>query len=176
MLGGLAVGTMSLIILLVVVYRTPAPLRKPARAPSLPPGRQLRRLRPSQNHSRSHTHSPPPSRRLLTPLNGGFPKGVSYPARSRKLWFSHPWRRASTMVFWRAVMGNTRTRTKMLARLKKAGKPVFASAEFQEFKTLSGLVGADLLPERGRKTTAQSLRAVLKKPLKIEPIENPVPK
>ena len=55
------------------------------------------------------------------------------------------------------------------------GQTGFYSARLQEFKPLSGLAGAVFLPERGP-GGRKPLRAILKKPLKIEPIENPVPK
>ncbi len=64
---------------------------------------------------------------------------------------------------------------KMLARLKKAGKPAFIQRDPRNINRYQVWLGP--FPSQSEaEDAAKSLRAVLKKPLKIEAIENPVPK
>jgi cell division septation protein DedD len=63
----------------------------------------------------------------------------------------------------------------MLARLKKLGKPVFIQRDPRNINLYQVWLGP--FASRGEAQAAEkSLRATLKKPLTIEPIENPVPK
>jgi cell division septation protein DedD len=64
---------------------------------------------------------------------------------------------------------------KMLARLKKQGKPAFVQRDPQDLSRYQVWLGP--FASRGEAEAAEkSLGAILKKPLKIEAIENPVPK
>jgi cell division septation protein DedD len=64
---------------------------------------------------------------------------------------------------------------KLLAKLKKAGKPAFIQRDPRDINRYQVWLGP-FSSQSEAEDTAKSLRAVLKKPLKIEPIENPVPK
>ena len=64
---------------------------------------------------------------------------------------------------------------KMLARLKKEGKPAFIQRDPRDLNLYQVWLGP-FSSQSEAEDAAQSLQAILKKPLKIEPIENPVPK
>jgi cell division protein FtsN len=63
----------------------------------------------------------------------------------------------------------------MLARLKKLGKPAFIQRDPKDLNRYQVWLGPFSSQDEARKAE-KSLQATLKKPLKIEPIENPVPK
>jgi cell division septation protein DedD len=64
---------------------------------------------------------------------------------------------------------------KMLARLKKEGNPAFIQRAPRDLNLYQVWLGP-FSSQSEAEDAAKSLRAVLKKPLKIEQIENPVPK
>ncbi len=64
---------------------------------------------------------------------------------------------------------------KMLARLKKAGKPAFVQRDPRDINRFQVWLGP-FSSQSEAEDAAKSLGAALKKPLKIETIENPVPK
>lgn len=63
----------------------------------------------------------------------------------------------------------------MLARLKKQGKPAFIQRDPKDVNRFQVWLGPFSSEDQAREA-AKSLQAILKQPLKIEPIENPVPK
>ena len=63
----------------------------------------------------------------------------------------------------------------LLARLIKIGKPAFIQRDPRDLNRYQVWLGPFSSQEAAREAT-KSLQAVLKKPLNIEPIENPVPK
>lgn len=62
-----------------------------------------------------------------------------------------------------------------LTRLKKLGKPAFIQRDPRDLNRYQVWLGPFSSQSEARKAE-KSLQAILKKPLKIEPIENPVPK
>jgi cell division protein FtsN len=64
---------------------------------------------------------------------------------------------------------------RMLAKLKKQGKPAFVQRDPRDLNRYQVWLGPFSSQEEAREAE-KSLQAILKKPLKIEPIENPVPK
>ncbi len=64
---------------------------------------------------------------------------------------------------------------KLLTRLKKEGKPAFIQRDPRDINRYQVWLGP-FSSQSEAEDAAKSLRAVLKKPLKIEAIENPVPK
>jgi cell division protein FtsN len=63
----------------------------------------------------------------------------------------------------------------MLARLKKQGKPAFIQRDPRDLNRYQVWLGPFSSQDEAREAE-KSLQTTLKKPLKIEPIENPVPK
>ena len=63
----------------------------------------------------------------------------------------------------------------LLARLKKLGKPAFIQRDPRNLNRYQVWLGPFSSQNEAREAE-KSLQAILKKPLKIEPIENPVPK
>ena len=79
------------------------------------------------------------------------------------------------MVFWRAVIRNTGTRPRCWPGQRKEGQPTFYQRDpriLNRYQVWPGPFSSKSEAE----DAAKSLKAVLKKPLKIEAIENPVPK
>jgi cell division septation protein DedD len=68
-----------------------------------------------------------------------------------------------------------RDAARMLARLKKQGKPAFVQRDPRDLNRYQVWLGPFSSQNEAREAE-KSLQATLKKPLKIEPIENPVPK
>jgi cell division septation protein DedD len=64
---------------------------------------------------------------------------------------------------------------KMLSRLKKAGKPAFIQRDPRDLNLYQVWLGP-FTSQSEAEDAAKSLGAALKKPLKIETIESPVPK
>jgi cell division protein FtsN len=64
---------------------------------------------------------------------------------------------------------------RLLAKLKKQGKPAFVQRDPRNINRYQVWLGP-FSSQNEAQEAAKSLRATLKKPLKIEPIENPVPK
>jgi len=71
--------------------------------------------------------------------------------------------------------GNYRDAAKMLDKLKKQGKPAFVQRDPRNINRYQVWLGPFSSQSEAREAE-KSLQATLKKPLKIEPIENPVPK
>jgi len=71
--------------------------------------------------------------------------------------------------------GKYRDAANLLARLKKLGKPAFVQRDPRDFNRYQVWLGPFSSQSEAREVE-KSLQAILKKPLKIEPIENPVPK
>jgi cell division protein FtsN len=71
--------------------------------------------------------------------------------------------------------GKYQDAAKMLAKLKKQGKPVFIQRDPRDLNRYQVWLGPFSSQDEAREAE-KALRALLKKPLKIEPIENPVPK
>ena len=63
----------------------------------------------------------------------------------------------------------------MLDRLKTQGKPAFVQRDPRDLNRYQVWLGPFSSQKEAREAE-KSLQATLKKPLKIEPIENPVPK
>lgn len=70
---------------------------------------------------------------------------------------------------------NYRDAAKMLAKLKKQGKPAFVQRDPKNPERFQVWLGPFSSQDEAR-ATEKDMQAMLKKPLKIEQIENPVPK
>jgi cell division septation protein DedD len=68
-----------------------------------------------------------------------------------------------------------RDAAKMLARLKRQGKPAFVQRDPRDMTRFQVWLGPFASQDKAR-AAEKEMRALLKKPLKIEQIENPVPK
>lgn len=71
--------------------------------------------------------------------------------------------------------GKYRAAARMLDKLKKQGKPAFVQRDPRNLNRYQVWLGPFASQDEAREAE-KSLRATLKKPLKIEAIENPVPK
>ena len=173
---GLAVGAI-LILLVAVMYRlytgspaktgpssVTAPGAPTAMAPALPEPLAAAPSRP--------TPQEPPAAPGIEP--SGPPKGVA-PSPEPQVTVLPPQELEKKYGILAGSYGKYRDAAKMLAKLKKQGKPVF----IQRDPTNLNLYQVWLGPFSSRseaEDAAKSLKGLLKKPLKIEAIENPVPK
>jgi cell division septation protein DedD len=73
------------------------------------------------------------------------------------------------------TFGKYRSAARMLDRLKKKGKPAFVQRDPRNLKRYQVWLGP-FSSQKEAQEAETALRATLKKPLKIEAIENPVPK
>jgi cell division septation protein DedD len=162
--GGLAIGAILIILAAVLYYLStgsppktgpsavtapgPAPATAPP-APQLPPAAGP--IEPA-GPPKGAAPSPEPKVTVLPPLKGQEKHGIL----------------AGTYKKYPAA-------AKMLARLKKQGQPAFIQRDPHDLSRYQVWLGP--FASRGEAEAAEkSLRAFLKKPLKIETIENPVPK
>jgi len=70
---------------------------------------------------------------------------------------------------------NYRDAAKLLATLKKQGKPAFVQRDLKDLNLFQVWLGP-FSSQAEAQAAAKEMQAQLKKPLKIEQIENPVPK
>lgn len=70
---------------------------------------------------------------------------------------------------------NYQDAAKLLARLKKQGKPAFVQRDPRNINLFQVWLGP-FSSQAEAQAAEKAMHAKLKKPLKIEPIENPVPK
>jgi cell division septation protein DedD len=165
---GLAVGA-GLIVLFVVLYYLsalgpgktgPSPVTAPG-----PPGATA----PAKPEPPATAALPAPP---IEPA--GPPMGVA-PTPEPKVTVLPPLEASQRYGILAGSYKKYRDAEKMLARLKKAGKPAFIQRDPRDLNLYQVWLGP-FSSQSEAEDAAKSLGAVLKKPLKIELIENPVPK
>jgi cell division septation protein DedD len=167
---GLAIGA-GLIVLLMVLYylATGGPQKigpSVATAPA-PPG-VTAPARPAPSAVPAPTPPAPPIESVGPPL--GVPPGPE-----PKVTVLPPLEANQRYGILAGSYKKYRDAEKMLARLKKAEKPAFIQRDPRDIKRYQVWLGP-FPSQSDAEDAAKSLRAVLKKPVKIEQIENPVPK
>jgi cell division protein FtsN len=167
---GLAIGA-ALIVLLVVWYfffrggpsaTGPSPVTAPG-----PPGATAP-ARPELPAAPATTPPAPPIEPAGPPLGAA-------PSQGPQVTVPPPQEPSQRYGILAGSYKKYRDAEKMLARLKKQGKPAFVQRDPRDINRYQVWLGPfSSQSEAG--DAAKYLRGVLKKPLKIEPIENPVPK
>ena len=163
----MAVGAGLIVLFVVLYYLSPRPWENRAEPRHCP--RSARGNGPGQagTAGNSRTARPP-----IEPA--GPPKGVA-PTPEPKVTVLPPLEASQRYGILAGNYKKYRDAEKMLARLKKAGKPAFIQRDPRDINRYQVWLGP-FSSQSEAEDAAKSLRAVLKKPLKIEPIENPVPK
>lgn len=174
---GLAVGAILIILLVVLYYlssggpwkigptavTTPGPPGATAPAKPEPPA--------APAATQPAPHEPPAA---LPTEPGGPPKGLA-PGPEPKVTVLPPQEGKEKYGILAGSYKKYRDAAKLLARLKKEEKPAFIQRDPRNLSRYQVWLGP-FSSQSEAEDAAKSLKAVLKKPLKIEPIENPVPK
>jgi cell division septation protein DedD len=167
--SGLA-GVAILILLLAGLYYLspgPGPVTGPALPTAAPVKSEPRAAAPTQASPQEQPTAPgiePP----------GPPKGAA-PSPEPHVTVLPPLEENQHYGILAGSYGNYQDAANLLAKLKKLGKPAFIQGDPRDFNRYQVWLGPFASQEEAREALT-SLQAILKKPLKIEPIENPVPK
>ena len=163
--GGL-VAAATLILLLAVLYylstgtapkTSPSPVTAPAPLAAAP-------ARPTPQEQ--------PAAPGIEPA--GPPKGVA-PSPEPQVTVLPPLEPSQHYGILAGNYGKYQDAANLLARLKKLGKPAFVQRDPRDLNRYQVWLGP-FSSQSEAQAAEKSLHAILKKPLKIEPIENPVPK
>jgi cell division septation protein DedD len=172
--SGLAVGA-TLILLLAGLYLLstgtapktgPSPVTGPG-APTAPATPEPLAAAPAQ---------PAPQEQPTAPgiEPAGPPKGVA-PSPEPQVTVLPPLEASQHYGILAGSYGKYRDAARMLDKLKQQGKPAFVQRDPRDLNRYQVWLGPFSSQSEAREAE-KSLQAILKKPLKIEPIENPVPK
>ena len=174
--GGLAVGAILILLLAVLYYlstgTTPKTGPSSVSAPGTPPATVPARPEPLAAVPSRLTPQELPAAPGIEPA--GPPKGVA-PSPEPQVTVLPPLEASQHYGILAGSYGKFQDGANMLARLKKEGKPVFIQRDPRNSKLYQVWLGPFSSQSEAREAE-KSLQATLKKPLKIEPIENPVPK
>jgi cell division protein FtsN len=174
--SGLAVGA-TLILLLAGLYyfstgTAPKTGPSPVTAPGAPGATAPARPEAPAAVPTQPTPKEPPAAPGIEPA--GPPKGVT-PGPEPQVTVLPPLEPSQHYGILAGSYGKYPDAAGMLARLKKLGKPAFIQRDPRNLNRYQVWLGPFSSQNEAREAE-KSLRAILKKPLKIEPIENPVPK
>lgn len=175
-ISGLAVGA-TLILLLVVLYyfstgTAPKTGPSPVTAPGAPSATAPAKPETAAAVPTQPTPKEPPAAPGIEPA--GPPKGVA-PSPEPQVTVLPPLEPSQHYGMLVGSYEKYRDAAGMLARLKKQGKPAFVQRDPRDLNRYQVWLGPFSSQDEAREAE-KSLQATLKKPLKIEPIENPVPK
>jgi cell division septation protein DedD len=167
---GLAVAALLVVLLGVLYYLSTRGPGKTGPSPATAPGTP-EATAPAQPKLPA-TPAPAPPAPSIEPA--GPPMGVA-PSSEPKVTVLPPLEASQRYGILAGSYKKYRDAEKMLARLKKAGKPAFIQRDPRDLNLYQVWLGP-FTSQSEAEETAKSLAATLKKPLKIETIENPVPK
>ena len=165
---GLAVGAGLIVLFVVVYYLSTGGPGKTGPSPVTAPG-------PPAATAPAKPEPPATAALPAPPIEpAGPPKGVA-PSPEPEVTVLPPLEASQRYGILAGSYKKYRDAEKMLARLKKAGKPAFIQRDPRDINRYQVWLGP--FPSQSEaEDAAKSLRAVLKKSVKIETIENPVPK
>jgi cell division septation protein DedD len=174
--SGLAIGG-TLILLLAMLYylstgTAPQTGPSPVTAPGAPTAAAPVKPEPLAAAPAPPTSKEQPAAPGMEPA--GPPKGAG-PSPEPQVTVPPPLEPSQHYGILAGRYGKYRDAAKMLARLKKQGKPAFVQRDPRDLNRYQVWLGPFSSQDEAQ-NAEKSLHAILKKPLKIEPIENPVPK
>jgi cell division septation protein DedD len=172
--SGLAIGaTLILVLAMLYYYSTgnpPQTAPSPVTAPAAPTAKVL--PGPVATAPTQSTAPEPPAAPGIEPA--GPPKGA-VPSPEPHVTVLPSLKPSQNYGILAGSYGKYQDADRMLAKLKKQGKPAFVQRDPRDLNRYQVWLGPFSSQEEAREAE-KSLQAILKKPLKIEPIENPVPK
>jgi DedD protein len=174
---GLAVGAILIILLVVLYYLLgggPGKIGPSGVTGPGPPGATAP-AKPEPAPSPAATQPAPPEPSAALPTEpAGPPKGLG-PSPEPKVTVLPPQAGQEKYGILAGSYKKYRNAARMLARLKQEGKPAFIQRDPRNLDLYQVWLGP-VSSQSEAEDAAKSLKGLLKKPLKIEPIENPVPK
>jgi len=173
---GLAVGAILIILLVVLYYFLGGPWKigpSGITAPRPPEATAPAKPEPAAPPAATQPAPPEPPPALQTEPAGP-PKGLA-PSPEPKVTVLPPQAGQEKFGILAGSYKKYGDAGKMLAKLKKEGKPAFIQRDPRNVNRYQVWLGP-FSSQSEAEDAAKSLKAVIKKPLKIEPIENPVPK
>jgi cell division protein FtsN len=176
MVSGLAIGA-TLILLLAVLYylstgNAPKTASSPVTTPGAPTATATAKPGPGPAAPTQPTaQEPPAAPGIELP---GPPKGAAA-GPEPQVTVLPPLEPSQHYGILAGSYGKYPDADRMLARLKNLGKPAFVQRDPKDLNRYQVWLGPFSSQEEAQEAE-KSLQAILKKPLKIEAIENPVPK
>ena len=172
--SGLAVGVTLILLLAVLYYLSTGTAPKTGPSPVTAPGAPTAPAKPEPLAAAPTQPTPqePPAAPGFEPA--GPPKGVA-PGPEPQVTVLPPLEPSQNYGILAGSYGQYRDAANMLARLKKQGKPGFIQRDPRNLNLYQVWLGPFSSQSEAREAE-KFLQATLKKPFKIEPIENPVPK
>jgi len=174
--SGLAVGATLILLLAVLYYLSTGNAPKTASTPVTAPGAPTVKAPAKPETLPAAPAQLTPQEQPVAPgiEPAGPPKGVA-PGPEAQVTVLPPLEPSQHYGILADSYGKYRDAARMLAKLKKQGKPAFVQRDPRDLNRYQVWLGPFSSQEEAREAE-KSLQAILKKPLKIEPIENPVPK
>jgi cell division septation protein DedD len=173
-LSGLVIGVTLILVLAGLYYFPAGTAPKTGPSPVTAPGAPTAPAKPERPATVPTQPTPkePPAVPGIEPA--GPPTGVA-PSPEPQVTVLPPLEPSQHYGMLAGNYGEYEDGASMLARLKKLGKPAFVQRDPRDLNRYQVWLGPFSSQDKAREAE-KSLRATLKKPLKIEPIENPVPK
>jgi cell division septation protein DedD len=170
-ISGLAIGALLVLLLAMLYYfstgTTPKTGPSPVTAPGAPGA-----AKPATPAPLAAVPKEVPATPGLEP--GGPPKGEGA-SLGTQVTVPPPLEPSQNYGILAGSFGKYRDAARLLDKLKKQGKPAFVQRDPRDVNRYQVWLGPFSSQDEAQKAE-KSLRAILKKPLKIEAIENPVPK
>lgn len=174
--SGLAGGATLILFLAVLYYlstgNAPKTGPSPVTAPGAPTAAAPVKAEPRAAAPAQPSPKEPPAAPGIEPA--GPPKGAG-PSPEPQVTVLPPLEPSQHYGILAGSYGKYPDAVRLLDRLKKQGKPAFVQRDPRNLNRYQVWLGPFSSQEEAQKAK-KSLHATLKKPLKIEPIENPVPK
>jgi cell division septation protein DedD len=170
--GGLAIGATLILLLAVLYYLSTGSAPKTGPSPATTP------VAPTATAPAKPETPPPAIPKEPLPAPGIEPAGPpkeAGPSPEPQVTVLPPLEPNQHYGILAGSYGKYRDAAKMLAKLKKLGKPAFVQRDPRDLNRYQVWLGPFTSQSEAREAE-KSLQATLKKPLKIEAIENPVPK
>jgi cell division septation protein DedD len=174
--SGLAIGATLILLLAGLYYLSTGNAPETGPSPVIAPGASTAtgpaRPRPVPAAPAQPTPPEPPAAPGIEPA--GPPKGAGLSPEPH-VTVLPPLEESQHYGILAGSYGKYQDAANLLARLKKLGKPAFVQRDPRDLNRYQVWLGPFSSQEEAREAI-KSLQTILKKPLKIEPIENPVPK
>ena len=174
--SGLAIGAVVILLLVVLYYlsadKSPQPGPSPVTTPGAPSATAPAKPEAPPAAPTQPTPREPPSALGMEPAG---PPKEAVPGPEPQVTVLPPQEPSQHYGILAGSYGKYPDAASMLARLKKLGKPAFIQRDPKDINRYQVWLGPFSSQDEAREAE-KSLQGILKKPLKIEPIENPVPK
>lgn len=174
--GGLAVAAILILLLAGLYYLSTGTAPKTGPSPVTAPGAPSATAPVKPETASALPTQPAPQEQPAGPgIEPAGPPKAAVPSPEPQITVLPPLEPSQHYGILAGSYGKYGDAASMLARLKKQGKPAFVQRDPRNLNRYQVWLGPFSSQDEAREA-GKSLQASLKKPLKIEPIENPVPK